>query len=50
MTLKQIASLGRELTPFLALFVGCFRSRPGIALLTVYMRLAVGAVCIATST
>ena len=38
MTLKQIASLGRELTPFLALFVGCFRSRPGIALLTVSVK------------
>ena len=38
MTLKQIASLGRELTQFLALFVGCFRSRPGIALLTVYVK------------
>ena len=32
MTLQQIGSLGRELVRFLALFVGCFRSRPGIAL------------------
>lgn len=38
MTLKQIASLGRELTSFLALFVCCFRSRPGFALLRVYVQ------------
>src|SRR5712691_2143521 len=38
MTLKQIASLGKELTKFLALFVGCFRSRPGFALLRVYVQ------------
>ncbi len=38
MTLKQIRSLGRELVRFLALFVGCFRSRPGIALLRVYVQ------------
>ncbi len=38
MTLKQIASLGKELAKFLALFVGCFRSRPGFALLQVYVR------------
>ena len=31
MTLKQIASLGKELTKFLALFACCFRSRPGFA-------------------
>ena len=38
MTLKQIASLGKELAKFLALFVGCFRSRPGFALLRVYVQ------------
>jgi SRSO17 transposase len=38
MTLKQIASLGKELTKFLALFVGCFRTRPGFALLQVYVK------------
>jgi SRSO17 transposase len=38
MTLKQIASLGKELATFLALFAGCFRSRPGFALLHVYVR------------
>src|SRR5205807_4998901 len=38
MTLKQIASLGKELAKFLALFMGCFRSRPGFALLQVYVR------------
>ncbi len=38
MTVKQIASLGKELTKFLALFVGCFRSRPGFALLRVYVQ------------
>ena len=38
MTLKQIASLGRELVRFLALFAGCFRSRPGLALLRVYVQ------------
>jgi SRSO17 transposase len=38
MTLKQIASLGRELTRFLALFVGCFRSRPGFALARIYVQ------------
>ena len=38
MTLKQIASLGKELAKFLALFVGCFRSRPGFALLKVYVQ------------
>ena len=37
MTLRQIASLGRELAKFLALFVGCFRSRPGFALLRIYV-------------
>lgn len=31
MTLKQLASLGKELAKFLALFTGCFRSRPGFA-------------------
>jgi SRSO17 transposase len=38
MTLKQIASLGKELARFLALFVGRFRSRPGVALLQVYVQ------------
>jgi len=38
MTLKQIASLGKELAKFLALFMGCFRSRPGFALLRVYVQ------------
>lgn len=38
MTLKQIASLGKELAKFLALFKGCFRSRPGFALLRVYVQ------------
>ena len=38
MTLKQIASLGRELVRFLALFAGCFRSRPGFALLMIYVK------------
>lgn len=38
MTLKQIASLGRELAKFLALFVGCFRSRPGFMLLAIYVK------------
>lgn len=38
MTLKQIASLGKELVKFLGLFAACFRSRPGFALLQVYVR------------
>ena len=38
MTLKQIASLGKELTRFLALFASRFRSRPGFALLLVYVQ------------
>jgi SRSO17 transposase len=38
MTLKQIASLGKELAKFLVLFVGRFRSRPGFALLAVYVQ------------
>jgi SRSO17 transposase len=38
MTLKQIASLGKELAKFLVLFVGHFRSRPGFALLQVYVQ------------
>ena len=38
MTLCQIARLGKELTKFLALFVGCFRSRPGFALGGVYVQ------------
>jgi len=38
MTLKQIASLGKELARFLVLFVGHFRSRAGFALLQVYVQ------------
>jgi SRSO17 transposase len=38
MTLKQIASLGKELAKFLVLFVGRFRSRPGFALLQIYVQ------------
>ena len=38
MTLKQIASLGRELAKFLGLFARCFRTRPGFALLQVYVK------------
>jgi SRSO17 transposase len=38
MTLKQIASLGKELAKFLGLFVDHFRSRPGFALLAVYVQ------------
>src|SRR5436309_12021837 len=38
MTRKQIASLGRELAKFLALFSGCFYSRPGFALLRIYVQ------------
>ena len=38
MTLKQIASLGRELANFLALFAHCFRSRSGFALCKVYIQ------------
>jgi len=38
MTLGQIARLGKELTKFLALFAGCFRSRPGFALGRVYLQ------------
>jgi SRSO17 transposase len=37
MTLKQIASLGKELAKFLALFACCFRSRPGFALFKIYV-------------
>ena len=38
MTLKQIASLGKELAKFLVLFVGRFRSSPGFALLHIYVQ------------
>ena len=38
MTLGQIASLGKELSKFLALFVGCFRSQPGFALGRIYVQ------------
>jgi SRSO17 transposase len=38
MTLQQIAALGKELAKFLAIFTGCFRSRPGIALFKVYVQ------------
>ncbi len=37
MALQQIASLGMELTRFLALFAVCFRSHAGLALLRVYV-------------
>jgi len=36
MTLKQIASLGKELAKLLGLFVGRFRSCPGFALVQIY--------------
>src|SRR5712691_6380902 len=38
MTLRQIASLGKELVKFLVLFAGCFRSRPGFGLLQIYVK------------
>ena len=38
MTLKQIASLGKELAKFLALFACCFRSRSGFALCKIYVQ------------
>ena len=38
MTLRQIASLGKELTKFFALFAGCFRSQPGLGLGLVYVQ------------
>lgn len=38
MTLKQIASLGKELARFLARFAGRFRSRAGFALLLIYVQ------------
>jgi SRSO17 transposase len=38
MTLKQIASLGKELAKFLALFADFFCSRPGFALLQIYVQ------------
>lgn len=38
MTLQQIAALGKELTKFLVLFSGCFRSQPGFALFKVYVQ------------
>lgn len=38
MTLKEIASLGKELAKFLKLFAGRFRSCPGFALLQVYVQ------------
>lgn len=38
MTLGQIGKLGKELTSFLTLFVGCFRSQPGFALGRVYVQ------------
>ena len=38
MTLKQIASLGKELAKFLTLFAACFRSRPGFTLFQVYVQ------------
>ena len=38
MTLSQIGKLGKELTTYLALFAGCFRTRPGLALGRVYVQ------------
>jgi SRSO17 transposase len=38
MTLKQIASLGKKLVAFLALFADCFGSRPARDLLLVYIK------------
>ena len=38
MTLKQIASLGRKLTLFLALFADCFKSTKGRYLLRIYVQ------------
>ncbi len=38
MTLMQVASLGKELAKFLALFAVCFRSRRGFALLKIYVQ------------
>ena len=38
MTVQQIASLGKELARFLALFGMCFRSKSGRALLAVYVK------------
>jgi SRSO17 transposase len=38
MTLKQIASLGKELAKFLGRFGGRFRSSPGFALLQIYVQ------------
>jgi len=38
MTLKQIASLGKELAKFLRLFASCFRSRAGFALLRIFVQ------------
>lgn len=38
MTLSQISSLGKELTVFLGLFTGYFRSQPGFALGRVYVQ------------
>ncbi len=38
MTLKQIASLGRKLTLYLALFADCFKSTKGRGLLRIYVQ------------
>ena len=38
MTLGQIGSLGKELSKFLALFAGGFRSQPGFALGRIYVQ------------
>lgn len=38
MTLKQIASLGKELIRFLGLFQCCFRSRAGFALARIFVQ------------
>lgn len=38
MTLNQIASLGKELIRFLALFQSCFRSKAGFALARIFVK------------
>ncbi len=38
MTLKELKSIGRELTLFLAMFAGCFASLAGRRLLSIYVK------------
>ena len=40
MTLKELKSIGRELSVFLAMFAGCFASLVGRRLLRVYVQAA----------